>query len=478
MSYTVQYFDIDQADEFEVVAKHIVKKLGVNGWGPFNYDQYHYALNTERKSGTDRSVKFFYPEPKKVEATEVAEITPTVVTRGRGRAPKAVPPATLSSIPQPSSGRETVHKFRPISTNASSSEDDDNEGIAHYYNDSKTFPRVLWLKDFETPEKLSNKLNSLVVSGNRGRRGTSLEDLSKRPICIATGFIIEGIDFNISEDKSPKLQTLQFGNKTFYLFDKFYIGRRSTDNMLIRRYIKTRPIDKTKFLVAITNHFLSRVQNTRKEKMTELQKLKLRLFTLEKEVGESIFVENAINNSSNTHFEDIIKSIEAIPSVDKLEFNGSGFKITTKDLWAECGETDHYIGVFEVSVELTTELRAYYRNIAAPDTGGRWSQHPHGSCTGSHHMAMLSALRNLDYYTFVLAAIEMLQTVNPREKSSAGMINDGWPTEKPKKFKEFTNTVSLMVEEKIAGESEAGLLEDSDLTDLIGEPEDDSDDEN
>lgn len=468
MTYNVQYFEETQADEFAAVAKLLKKKLTVNGWGTFGYDQYHYNLDGTRKPGNDGSVVFFYPEESTDPIAEASteNTAPVPIKRGRGRA--VAPSSNRVPHKKPTSDRVNVSRFKSIALNYDSEEDTD-DSIAHYCNLHK-LPRIIWLKDLESPTLLSKRLETIANGTSRigSIERVRANKLTGRKHVLATGFLIEGIHFNENpeEIKRLKVQNVSFSNVKFYKLDKFLLSNKASHHTTMRRYLRTQPIDKSQFLEAITSHFLTRLDTTRKNKAKELTNLRNKLFTLEKEMGEIIFIETAVGNSSDKHFGDIIQAIEKIPAVAKLEFNGNGFVITTKDIWVECGENDHYLGVYEISIELTKDLKAFFRNIASPQTAEYSNQHPHGSCKGSHHSAMLSALRSLDYYTFVLAAIETLQTVNPREKTSESLESGGWPQVKPKKTFTHTGTVSLMDEERSNPVREHdGITDDDSLDD-------------
>jgi hypothetical protein len=479
----MRYIKTSDLEETKIWASHFRKKLDKEHGFEVSYAEKSYMYNDRYIvfRGGDKEYDGYtdvcYVQPLNLEgppAPAVAENT----RRGRSASSRARPESSSTArtqhvygyqlMPIMVGGKKKKHRFvrgRRIEL---------NEPNSNYYVSTRTHStRVLMLDDFKSLEALSLKLASMMGPKSKFKIEANEEvDL--------IGFIVEGYHFNKKDAKVLPYKAFETDGKVVIQFNNILIVKDNTyGRETCERFRKSFPIDEAKFLIAMKDHFLTRVGKTSKEKVQQLADLKEQIIDLQKEVGELKFIETSVKNSSNDHFTGMIQRIRALPSISSVVFTKLGLSIITNDLYVEPEEgSKFYVGVYEIVIEITDKFRAKFRNLEAPMmTGGYGTtkkavSNPHGSCHGSHFGVMLSAIQSLDYFTFVLAAIERLQSVNPNEQSTRVLIHKGYTEEKPSQenLEVMTNYTSLL-------DDEDETDEDAEYPEDIDEDDDSSDDD-
>lgn len=298
--------------------------------------------------------------------------------------------------------------------------------------------RVLKLDQIETLDKLKETLLLKFEKPTAVIR-EKINKLQNFDSVVISGVSVEGFDFKKSKDlhKKTKLSVITHGDKSLLVLDnKIYFtleGRKDVEEL-----IKSAPITEAAFKRVLSNQYASSVSSVLKDKINTAIKLENHVAQINKEIGELKFVEQAIKEKTTSHFDSLLDKIKSNTDVAELQFLRSGIMFRTTDLWGDLQDrvtkevSKHYLGQYEVFLEIIGTYKLKYRNLKSPYLYARgMTHHPHGNCTGSYTTVLGQAARSLDYHTFILSVIEMLRSLNPAEKTRTSLNANGWTETKP-----------------------------------------------
>lgn len=201
---------------------------------------------------------------------------------------------------------------------------------------------------------------------------------------------------------------------------------RTIFNDLLKRPIKD-DVFKDLFVKMLT------AENTEALKTSEkrIDKLQKELMEQNNLVGGLRLINKTMRKRSDEFVSGFVDQIRSIPDLAEVSLTRSGFHFKTRELYFEHENKPRYLGVFVADFILFGKQKGFsYQNVEAPNENRHT---PHGTCMGSYQTKLNNCLGNLDYYSFVLTFLSMLQAFNPDDGPARSSLEKFPGATKPKK---------------------------------------------